>query len=508
MRWILNIATSYLRFAIAIAVMFFLTPFIISRIGMDLFGLWSLIFAIVGLFGLLDLGFATAAVKYVAEFTGSGDRARRNETLATLLVVYTGLGLLCLLAVAVVASNAGSWFGLPPDEQTAFRLALWLIGAAVAVNLPMNLFKAILNGSGRMVLLNGIDLLVLLINAAAIVLLLRAGYGITGLILATAATMVLGPLLAMVLAFRLTPQLSLSPRLFSPQRVRELTGFSFYFFVSNVAVLIILGIDPLVIKAFLPLSAVAVYAIGAKIAEYTYFLNKQFSNGLMPLVSQSRGGGDEATITRILTDGTRLCMGIALPFAVLLMFYAEDIVVLWVGEEFAGAAPVLRILLGAILCTAVQLNAANVLAMNGQHRFIAFAMTASAGLNLLLSIGLIQLYGLEGVALATLIAAFSVELLVIVPRACRARGVSVWRFYLHSLGPALPPLIPALAAAWGLAQLQPTDGFQWIFLEGSVAATVYFAAFAFVGLKPEERTLIATKLAALRQRPAAGTAGR
>ncbi|MGB7552037.1 MAG: hypothetical protein WBM15_10825, partial [Chromatiaceae bacterium] len=61
MRWVLNIASNYLRVIVGIAVMFFLIPFTVGHLGLDLFGLWSLVFAVVGLFGLLDLGFATAA---------------------------------------------------------------------------------------------------------------------------------------------------------------------------------------------------------------------------------------------------------------------------------------------------------------------------------------------------------------------------------------------------------------------------------------------------------------
>jgi O-antigen/teichoic acid export membrane protein len=495
MRWILNIATSYLRFIIAMVVVFFLTPFIVSKIGMDQFGLWSLIFSVVAMFGLLDLGFATAAVKYMAEFTGSDDRTGRNQVLATLFMVYVGLGLACILVVAVIASQAGTWFDLDAEMQRWFRLALWLLGAAVAVNLPMNLFKAILNGSGRMAITNGIDLAIQLLNAAAIVLLLQAGWGILGLILSTAATMVLGPLLAAVLAYRLTPELSLSPRGFQPARVQELLGFSFYFFISNIAVLIILRIDPVVIKAFLPLSAVAVYAIAGKVAEYTYYLNKQFSNALMPLVSQSRGGGDDATIDRVLVDGTRFGLGIAVPFVVLLFFYTDDIILLWMGPEFAGAVPLLRILLLAILATALQLNAANVLAMNGAHRFIAFAMAGSALINLVLSIVLIQFYGLIGVAAATFIAAVSIEALVIVPRACRARNLPVRQFAAGAVWPVLPPLLPALALAWGLDRLQPSgEGFLWIIVEGAAAAIAYYGAFYLTALRPEERRFIKERL--------------
>ena len=47
MHWILNIATSYLRFAVSMVVVFLMTPYIIGQLGMDTFGLWSLIFAVI-----------------------------------------------------------------------------------------------------------------------------------------------------------------------------------------------------------------------------------------------------------------------------------------------------------------------------------------------------------------------------------------------------------------------------------------------------------------------------
>jgi O-antigen/teichoic acid export membrane protein len=442
MRWVLNIASNYLRFLVGMVVVFLLTPFIVSRIGVDLFGLWSLIFAFVGLFGLLDLGFATAAVKFVAELTARRDDHGRNQVLATLFVVYTSLGLLCLLVVAALAGTIPDWFALTAAQRDAFAAALWLLGAAVALGLPLSLFKAILIGSGRMALVNLVELAMTIANALLIVVLLEAGYGLLGLAGSTAATMLLAPLLLIPFAYRLTPSLSLSPVHFSGRRVRELGGYSFYFFIANVAVLIILRIDPVVIKAFLPLSAVAVYAIAAKVAEYTYLLNKQFSNALMPLVSQSAGAGDRERVTSVLLDGTRFLMAVATPFVALLFFHVDAIIRLWMGDAFADAAPLLRILLFAVLCTSIQLNAANVLGMTGHHRFVAFAMGGSALVNLVLSILLIHHLGLTGVAVATLAAALFAETLIIVPVACARNGVGRWRFVSSALLPADPAAEP------------------------------------------------------------------
>ena len=505
MRWVLNIASNYLRVIVGIAVMFFLIPFMVSRLGVDMFGLWSLIFAVVWLFGLLDLGFATAAMTYVAELTASGDHAGRNEVLATLLVIYGVLGAICLALVATLAGPASGWFALSPDQAQPFTLALWLIGTVVAINFPASLVKAILIGSGRMHLVNGIELVITLVNAALIVILLEAGLGLVGVAAATAATMLLGPLVMLPLAIRLTPGLSASPRLFSRSRVRELLGFSVYFFIANVAVLIILRIDPVVIKAFLTLGAVAVYAVAAKIAEYTYLLNKQFSNALMPLVSQSKGAGDTDTVRRILVDGTRFLLAIAVPFIALLFFYADAIVVRWMGPEFAESVPLLRILLLAVLFSSIQLNAANVLGMTGEHRLVAFAMGGSAVLNLILSIVLIQRFGLTGVALGTLLATLVAELLLVMPRACRAQGIGLGSFLRNAIWPTMPALVPSLGAAALMAYAQPPTTFGWIILQGGTAALLYYAIFYRTGLSDSERGLVAGKARSVLNRTRATT---
>ena len=181
MHWILNIATNYLRFAISMVVVLIMTPYIIGQLGMDMFGLWSLIFAVIGIFGLMDFGFATAAVKAVAEAAGNSDATGRNRALASLLMVYTVIGLLSLLLVVMVSGPVTGWFDLTDNQKSAFLPVFWLLGIAVSLNFPASLFKAALSGAGRMHIVNAVELLMVLINAGLIYTLLQAGYGITGL---------------------------------------------------------------------------------------------------------------------------------------------------------------------------------------------------------------------------------------------------------------------------------------------------------------------------------------
>lgn len=501
MRWILNIATSYLKFLINIVVVFFMTPYIVSMIGMDQFGLWTLIFAVIGIFGLMDMGFATAGVKYVAETFGSGDETRRNHILGTLFAVYSGIGVLTIAVVAIVAGPAGGWFDLEAADQAAFSELVWLLGIVIALGFPASVFKAAMTGAGRMDLVNGIGLLLVLVQAGLTVLLLEQGWGVMGLAIAAAVNLLGQSLFLIPFAYKLIPGFSVSPRWYSKERVRDLLSFSIYAFIANIAVLIILRIDPVVIKLFLPLSAVAIFAIASRVAEYTYLLNKQFSNALMPLVSQSHGAGDKDTIRKVLIDGTRFLLGVAFPFIGLLFYYTPEIIDLWMGPDFAASAPLLRILLIAILFSTLQLNAANVLGMTGHHKRVAYSMLASALLNLVLSIILIQIIELPGVAYATLVAAFIVEMGVIIPAACRTQSVSYWAFIKDGVLPGVPALIPMFLTAWALATFWTApEGLLLVVLQGGPAALVFVIAFLFTGVTANERARVMNKIRSLRKK--------
>lgn len=497
MLWVVNIATNYLRFAASMVAVFFMTPYIIGKLGLEQFGLWSLIYSLVGLFGLMDFGLATAAVKYVAEATGNDDEEGRNQTLATLLLIYLAVALVCITLVVILAAPVGRSFQLGTEQQQLFGPVLWLLGLAVALNFPASLFKASMSGIGRMHIVNIFDLVMVVINVTLTYVLLEAGYGMVGLAISTAVTL-LGTSLAMIpLAYRLIPGFSVHWKLVSRQRIRPLLSFSVYAFMANIALLVTLRLDPIAIKLFLPLSAVAVYAIAAKISEYVFLLNKQFSNALMPLVSQLHGRGDVASISRVMLDGTRLLLAFALPLIGLLFYYAPEFIQLWLGSEFADSSYLLRILLVALLPATLQLNAANVLGMTGQHRFLARCMLGSALLNILASIAGVAMFGLQGAAYGTLLAVIVIEAGLILPRAQTYIGVSAWQFLRRTLLPGLPALLPMFCLAWLLDEYLGSANLAMLVFKLSLCAFTYLAGFAYTALSTAERTLIVSRLALL-----------
>ena len=67
MIWLKNIVSNYLRFFASLASMAVLTPIIIQHLGVESYGTWVIVYALIGIVSLSDLGFATAAIKFLAE---------------------------------------------------------------------------------------------------------------------------------------------------------------------------------------------------------------------------------------------------------------------------------------------------------------------------------------------------------------------------------------------------------------------------------------------------------
>src|ERR1700720_1996762 len=97
LRILKNVASSWAGLAVNVAVGFFLSPFILHRLGDDAFGLWVLIFSLTGYYGLFDFGIRSSLIRYVSKYTATKDYDRLNQVLNTSLFSYSCLAVVLLL---------------------------------------------------------------------------------------------------------------------------------------------------------------------------------------------------------------------------------------------------------------------------------------------------------------------------------------------------------------------------------------------------------------------------
>ncbi len=497
---IINTLSNYLHQILQVGIFLILTPYIALRLGTDGYGLWSLIQATVGIFGLFDLGFATSVVKYIADARGKDDKERLAALTSTFFWVYAVLGLAVLVAAMAFATVLPSALNIPLERSSAAVMVFVLIAFRTAISMPLGMFRGVMTGFQQQWWANIIKILGTVLYAVFSWWALYFEPSIERLAVASLVSHLIAMIVGAWICLTRLPEVTISPRRFNKGLIGEVSSFSLYFFMIQVSTLIYTKVDAMIIQTYMSLSAVAMYNVAARASEHAAGLCRQLTNALTPVVAELRGAGDEQNIRAVFRMGTKISTAMAAPVLIGLYVLAEPTLIAWMGAGFADAVPVCRLLLIASMISVVHGNAANILSMTGHQRYLAFVFFAGQILNLILTIGLIKEYEILGVAFATLVSSAIIDILFVQRKASQATGLSQLRFYLETIGPSIFPSIVMVAAIYALTTWLPPTSLKSVALIELIACLIFSIVFYFVGLSGKERAYFAAKLAGLRRR--------
>ena len=483
-----NALSTYGRSVVSLAVVFFLTPAIIRCAGQEDFGLWSLTFAIVGILGLLDMAGMAGVVKWVAECRGSGDIDRRNRLLSTVAGVYLGISVFALVVIAVFALFYEQLFGIPEHLRDKALSLLWILAIRqVVLAVPLLLFKGILFGEQRIVLVNVIQTSAFLAYGLGGLYVLHMGWGIVGLAWVNLAAMLLEHTAYIVFSYVRVPDLRLSWSLADRSLLREVVSFSAAQLVINVAGLIRMRTDLILVRFFVSLAVVPVYAIAMRLAEVAYLLVKQFINVLAPLHAQLAAEGEDETLRAMLIHVAKFAL---VPMVVATSagyVLGRDAIVFWVGPEFADAGSLLHILMTALVLGVPPLLAFTMLGMTGHHGMTARAAAISIVVNLGASIALVLPLETPGIALGTLVSTAVIDVGLVLRWACRIHDISLATQVRRVYWPAIWPAALQAGLTYAIAWQWPPTGLLTVALCALPGVALYLVVFWLFSTERVER---------------------
>jgi O-antigen/teichoic acid export membrane protein len=395
-------ATNWAAFACAMAVSFFLAPYLIRGLGDARYGVWCVVEGILAYFTLLDMGVAACLVRFVARHHAAGERDELNRLVSACLAVFLAAAGVVLVAGAALVPFVGP--GLErklgePGDVPAFML---LMLANVAATLPLSVFPTLLDGLQRFGAKSAVRLAFLGLRVAGVVAVMETRPGLLPLAVVFTVTNLLEHAAAAALAYRYLPGLRISPQLVDRETLRRVRGYSVDSFLAMLAGRITVQTGAVVVGGFLTFTAAAHYAVAARLVETAKGLLRSATTTLTPAISEREATGDLAGVRRVFLDGTRWVLYLVLPIHLGLLAFGRPFLTRWVGgAEYADHCFPATALLSATLTVGVaQSVASRVLYGTGRLRLFARLALAEAALNLGLSLALVGPYGLEGVAVA------------------------------------------------------------------------------------------------------------
>jgi len=494
-----NVSTRYLAIVAETVAGMVMLPFNLQHLGVAAYGLWILLGSITIHFSVLDLGYGGALVKFMAQYRAHRNARALNEIASTLFFVFAGVGLVAYGVAAIVAFNLEHLFRITPDQAEIGKWILLIIAIHICLNFPFSVYGGVISGFQRYDQNN----MVAIVSTTAVALVnfvvLKAGFGLIALVAATTCVRIIAYFVYRRNAYRIFPELSISPKLFCRHRLREVTGFSVYASLIDWANKLNYQLDTVVIGAFIGSGAVAVWAPAERIISGTQRLTNQLNGVLFPTIVDSDVTKQQDRLQQILLHGTRLSLVMVVPLTAALILLADPLVHAWLRDKaasVAGTIPIIQILSISVAIRVGNATGTTILKGAGQHRMLAFVNLGTGLANLAMSIALIKPFGLPGVAYGTLIPIALSAIFILYPAACRRVGLPVGEAVRHSVLPALwPALIVGLVLA--VTRHISSGTLLAVVLQASGGGLLYLALFFAIAIGRRDRALYTAKFVEL-----------
>lgn len=382
------------------------TLFITARaLGAGGLGILALVESYVRLVDLvLRLEPWQAVIRYGVRAQDAGDTAAIARLVKLSIMVDAAGGVLAGTVAILLAPLLLPLFGLimPEGPQYAYLFAagLFLSFRPTAT--------AVLRIFDRFDVLARVDVAGALIRLALSAMAWLAGFGIWAFIAILLVQSLLDGLVAFVLALRLLRRKGITGLASADWRqgLAENPGFLRFLWNSNVNVILrqsVNRLDVLAVGALLDLRAVGFYQLGKRVMVRANKLAAPLRQVVFPELSRLWSRGKYSRFNRFVMLMCLAILFVQLVVAVPVIWHMELVIRVLFGPDYAGAGPVMTILLlsSIVFASGVILNPA-LLAM-GQDRLLVRATTGSTVVFALSFLPLVHRHGVEGAAMANLL---------------------------------------------------------------------------------------------------------
>jgi len=435
-----------------------LTPFLVAKLGMADYALWSLVLIITNYLLTWDLGLGNALVRHVAHYYARRDYNGLNAVMSTALLLYAALATVAITLTVALRPVVLSAFRVPPEQWEEAGWVLVTAAVAFALGNVLAIFQGLVTGLQQMHLTNLIIAFRATLNALGAVASLQLGYGLKGLALNEIITMILTTGLSAVLAFRVFPMLRLNPLLVRRETLKILLNFGLKVQITSLGALVSLQMNKLLIGYFLNLNLLAAYELGFKIVYSLTSLLRMLSSAVMPATAELHAQYDHGRLQRLYRQGAKYVMLAIAPLGFITILHVHSIATVWLGTPPLEVARVIQFLMlayGFNLLTAMGTAMARGV---GHPEFEARYAILVIVVNLSLGVVLMRLLDLDGLLIATLAAVVlgSVYFLVQWHRFLHQAWRTLWhKLYAPPLWACLLATVPSYLAGQGLLAYLP-----------------------------------------------------
>ncbi len=487
-----GVCINYISIVIRLSTSFFMTPFVIEKLGMDEYGLFMLSNVIIAWLSLTDFGLGACVTKYVSTYQAKQEFDKQAHFLGQCCLLFLLLGFITLIAGLVCYCYLDAIFPkLTPDQLDTLEVLYLLTLSNLALSFPLRPLTSIAGAYLKFTIPGIVSLVTSILNAGLTLLLLCLGYKAIGLTVLSVSLAIAGMIWGVYYSVKI-----LGARLcFSKPDIplyKEMFGFSLWVFLNQIMDLFYWKAGTPIVTSLAGASAAAIFALGISFSQYfmtaSTAISGVFAPKLMHMVAQ---GSTPHQLTQVMIKVGRLQL--ALLSIILLGFitFGQSFLSLWVGDTMEDNTTIVYI---GVLCVLIPLllpltqnTGLAILQALSIHRGRAIILFYTSLISVVIGYILTSFWGPLGMFIGTAISLFIGQNYLINRYYAKRAKLEIASFFRQTYFPIAP--IALVALLLGYASMSMLTLTSW--LHFIIAAAVYGSLLAltifFFYLNKEEK---------------------
>jgi len=487
-RIVAGTVVSYLNTGTSMLSNLILVPLYLLYFGKEQYGLWLVILSIVSYLGFSNLGIAQSVSNYVASKNAKNDHEGINSIVATgfWLYVIIIVIVMALFLAAVLIAPIESFLKVSDNLEDVVVPVLVISSVFFLLKLPLRIFNVTLRSLNLIYKEQLFGLLFTIIQFIGVVIVLWAGIGIIGLSVVYGLTGLLSGVVLFFYLHRIIPDFSVSIELADKITAKKLMSPGGYFFMLQLAGGLIWATDNIIISVVLGVAEVAPYAIAFKIFMLTIGIVSVITSNMLPTITAAYALKNMQQLSDLYTRALKLCLGLGLLALFVLVSIGPDLMIKWIGVDNYVGNTTFYFFICLTFISIILWPSDAILVGTTQHKGYALVAVLEGIINIILSIWWIHIWGVAGVAAATLTARLTTNGWYMFYRAYVVTGVGIQILTRNVVQPFIAPIFGALITLY-LLNVVDILGWYKIIINALAICFIFSVLFYSLSLSRDNR---------------------
>lgn len=469
------------------------TPWMISKIGQENYGLYTLATSLITMF-VMDFGMGAAVSRFVSKYNAVGDRQAVQNFLGLVYKLYLSIDAIIFAVLFVLYFFIDNIYqNLTADEIQTFKVLYVIVGLFSVISFPFSNLNGILTSYEKFVPLKMCDLFNKCVIIVAMIFALLAGYGVFALVTVNAVVGLITICLKLIVIHRQTTA-RVNFRYFDKSLLKEIFGFSVWTTVGSIMQRLVFNITPSIIAAVSSTGSVgvAVFGLASTIEGYIYTIATAINGMFMPRISRIVYGEkkEEDLLTLMVRIGRLQVMIVGLMVIGFIALGKSFVIDIWNKPDFSlSYYCAVLLILPSLFYLPMQIANTAIIVEN-KVRLQAFVFMAMGLVNVVCSLALSHFFGAIGASVSILIA-YTVRTLLMGYVYHKVLKLDMLAFVKQTFLKLSPQLLVALLVGIACEIFNPVTNVYLRFgINGVILVGVYFVLMWLTGFNAYEKQLL------------------